>query len=63
MMWWMIWVIGIGMAVGSWLLEDEAAIEINKILNVISNDSLTTKQKHKFNKRSKTWKKSTKENY
>ena len=33
MMWWMIWVIGIGMVVGSWLLEDEAAIEINKILN------------------------------
>ena len=33
MMWWMIWVIGIGMAVGSWLLEDEAAIGINKILN------------------------------
>ena len=29
----MIWVIGIGMVVGSWLLEDEAAIEINKILN------------------------------
>ena len=37
--------------------------QINKILNIISNDSLTTKQKHKFNKRSKTWKKSTKENY
>ena len=33
MMGWMIWVIGIGMVVGSWLLEDEAAIEINKILN------------------------------
>ena len=32
-MWWFPWVIGIGMAVGSWLLEDEAVIEINKILN------------------------------
>ena len=32
-MWWMTWVIGGMMAVTCWLLEDEAAIEINKILN------------------------------
>ena len=33
MMWWMTWVIGGMMAVTYWLLEDEAAVEINKILN------------------------------
>lgn len=34
--------------------------QINKILNVISIDSIHTKQKYNFNKRSKKWKKSTK---
>jgi len=38
--------------------------QINKILNIISNDStITTKQKYRNNKRSKIWTKSTKENY
>ena len=33
MMWWMTWVIGGMMAVTCWLLEDETAAEIDKILN------------------------------
>ena len=32
-MWWFPWLIGGMMVIGSWLLEDEAVVEINKILN------------------------------